>query len=339
MNRSLGMKVVDFLERYGVLVAFVLLFAVNAVWQGEVFLKPESLRNLLNQNAAIGIVAVGMTLVIIAGGIDLSVGAVLAFSSAVGVLLLNRLVGEEGGGFSETAAVWIGLGTGVLVGAGCGLLNGALVVLGRIPPFIATLAGLVGFRSVALALAEGGEIRASGGEVLQSIGRGGVPLPGVETANGRPIIVFWSILLLVATTILGQLLLSRTRLGRHLVAVGSNEVAARYSGIAVGRVRLWSYLIVGLCAGLAGLTQVARMGAVSSSQFGLYLELDAIAAVVIGGTSMAGERGRVWGTFVGVLILGMINQMLVTSGFEVYWQGFVKGVIIVLAVLVQRGRK
>ncbi len=336
---SVGHRIVDFLERYGVLVAFALLFAANAIWQGEVFLKPESLRNLLNQNAATGIIAVGMTLVIIAGGIDLSVGAVMAFAAALAMMTLNGLIGTAGEGMGEVGAVWIGLATGVAVGAACGALNGLMVTLGRIPAFIATLAGLVGFRSVTLALAKGGEIRSSSGEFLQSIGRGGIPVPGLTVGNGQPLTIYWSIVVLAVVVVAGQVLLSRTRLGRHFVAVGSNELAARYSGIPVGRVRVWGYTIVGVCAGIAGLTQMARMNSVSSSQLGLYAELDAIAAVVIGGTSMAGGRGRVWGTLVGVLILGMISQMLVTSGVEVYWQGFVKGVIIVLAVLVQRGRR
>lgn len=338
-RRGAGLRMLDFLERYGVLVAFALLFAFNAIWQGEVFLKPESLRNLLNQNAATGIVAVGMTLVIIAGGIDLSVGAVMAFAAAVAMLSINGLIGPGGEGMGEAGAVWIGLATGLAVGAGCGAINGLMITVGRIPAFIATLAGLVGYRSVTLALAKGGEIRSASGEFLQSLGRGGVPVPGVAVGSGQPLILPWSVVVLFAVVIAGQVLLSRTRLGRHLVAVGSNELAARYSGIPVGRVRLWAYSIVGLCAGLAGLTQMARMNSVSSAQLGLYAELDAIAAVVIGGTSMAGGRGRVWGTLVGVLILGMISQMLVTSQVEVYWQGFVKGVIIVLAVLVQRSRR
>jgi ribose transport system permease protein len=138
--------------------------------------------------------------------------------------------------------------------------------------------------------------------------------------------------------IVGQVLLSRTRFGRHLVAVGGNEQAARYSAIPVGLVRLGAFAIMGACAGLAGLMLSSRMNSVSSSQLGLNVELDAIAAVVIGGTSMAGGRGRVWGTVVGVLILAIINNMLVMRGVSVHWQGFVKGVIIVLAVLIQRGR-
>ena len=218
------------LERYGVVIAFVALFGYNAITQSDTFLKPENLRNLLNQNAAIGVIAVGMTLVIIAGGIDLSVGAVMAFGAAVGMLTMNALF--EGGG-NEVIAVIVGLATGIALGAACGLLNGLLVTIGRIPAFIVTLAGLIGFRSVTLAIAEGGEIRAANGlTALQTLGRGGLEIPGVVDFYGQPVVFYWNILIFFAVVIAGQLLLSRTRMGRHFIAVGSNETAARYSGIS-----------------------------------------------------------------------------------------------------------
>ncbi len=324
------------LERFGVVIAFIALFSYNAITQPETFLKPENLRNLLNQNADIGVIAVGMTLVIIAGGIDLSVGAVMAFAAAVGMITMNSLFE---GSMNETLAVIIGLATGIGLGAACGLLNGLLVTIGRIPAFIVTLAGLIGFRSVTLAIAEGGEIRAADGlTALQTLGRGGLEIPGVLDYYEQPVIFYWNILIFFTVVIAGQLLLGRTRLGRHFIAVGSNEVAARYSGIAVNRVRTWSYVLVGACAGIAALMSLMRMNSVSSSGVGHLAELDAIAAVVIGGTAMTGGRGRVWGTMLGVLILIMISNMLTLADVEVYWQGFVKGVIIILAVLIQRGK-
>ncbi|MDC0429215.1 ABC transporter permease [Phycisphaerales bacterium] len=324
------------LERFGVVIAFIALFAYNAITQPETFLKPENLRNLLNQNADIGVIAVGMTLVIIAGGIDLSVGAVMAFAAAVGMITMNSLFE---GSMNETLAVIIGLATGIGLGAACGLLNGLLVTIGRIPAFIVTLAGLIGFRSVTLAIAEGGEIRAADKlNALQTFGRDGFKIPGVLDYYDQPVVFYWNILIFFAVVIAGQLLLSRTRLGRHFIAVGSNEIAAKYSGIAVNRVRTWSYVLVGACAGIAALMSLARMNSVSSSGVGHLAELDAIAAVVIGGTAMTGGRGRVWGTMLGVLILIMISNMLTLADVEVYWQGFVKGVIIILAVLIQRGK-
>ena len=203
-----------------------------------------------------------------------------------------------------------------------------------------TLAGLIGFRSVTLAIAEGGEIRAADGLTALCRPSAGVgsTIPGVVDYYNQPVVFYWNILIFFAVVIAGQLLLSRTRMGRHLIAVGSNEVAARYSGIPVNRVRTWSYVIVGACAGIAALMSLTRMNSVSSSGVGHLAELDAIAAVVIGGTAMTGGRGRVWGTMLGVLILIMISNMLTLADVEVYWQGFVKGVIIILAVLIQRGR-
>ncbi len=328
-----------FFERYGALVALLLLFGWNALFaeNAAVFRKPENLRNILNQNAATGIVAVGMTLVIVAGGIDLAVGSVMALAAAVALLAINAGIAA---GLSEGVAVAGGLGIGLLTGLACGIVNGLLVTVGRLPAFIATLGGLVAYRSITLALADAGEIRSDSQEVLSSIGRGGVPvIPGTWLESGRTLTFTWNIVLFFLVAALGSILLARTRYGRHLVAVGGNETAARYSAIPVDLVRLGAFTLMGLCAAVAGLMQAARMNSVSSSQLGLQMELDAIAAVVIGGTSMAGGKGRVWGTVIGVLILAIINNMLVVAGVSVHWQGFVKGVIIILAVLIQRGRR
>ncbi|MFM7134608.1 MAG: ABC transporter permease, partial [Planctomycetota bacterium] len=208
------------------------------------------------------------------------------------------------------------------------------------------------FRSMALALADAGEIRSSSSTLFRTIGRDGIPLAyettgpdgevvyrGLLNAADKPLTLTYAILIFFAVAIVAQWMLSQSRFGRHLVAVGANETAARYAGIAVGWVRFRAYAAMGALAGLAGLMQSSRMNAVSTSQLGLYNELDAIAAVVIGGTSLRGGFGRVWGTVVGVLILGMINNILTISGVSPYWQGAVKGAVIVLAVLVQRGSR
>jgi ribose transport system permease protein len=218
---------------------------------------------------------------------------------------------------------------GTIVGYG----NGLIVTLGRVAPFIATLVGLVGFRSLALAMADGGEIRAQSGG-FERLGNGGIPLGG----GASPMVLPWPVLSFVALAVGAHVLLERTRFGRHLIAVGANERAAHYSAINVDRVKRSVYAIMGGFAGVAALGLAARMNSVSSAQLGLYTELDAIAAAVICGTIMSGGRGRVWATVVGVLILGIITNMLVASGISAYWQGFVKGVIILLAVLIQRGK-
>ncbi len=321
-----------FLREYGALVALVVLVVLNAAAQPDVFLRPENLRNLVNQNAVVGIVAVGMTLVIIAGGIDLSVGSLCALAGAVGLHTVARAIP-----MGEVSAVALGVVACVGVGLACGLVNGALVAYGRVTAFIATLVGLVGYRSLALVSADGGEVRSASATVLPAIGQGGIPLP-IATASGRPLELTWNILAFVAVAVAGHVLLTRTTFGRNVVAVGANEQAAFLAGIAVQRVKLATYALCGALSGLAAVGLAGRMNSVSSSQTGVLYELDAIAAVAIGGTSMAGGHGRVWGTVVGVLILGVISNMLVANDVSPYWQGLVKGVVILLAVLLQRSR-
>ncbi len=324
------------LERWGVVVAFVLLFAVSTAKQGSDFVSFENFRNILNSNAAIGILAVGMTLVIISAGIDLSVGSMLVLSAALGTLAMNLLIAAE---WSEMSAVV--LGGAITIGAGllAGSVNGALVVFGRLAPFIATLGGLAAFRSIALALADAGEIRSQSSTLFATIGRGGIPMFGLENNAGKPLTLTYSTVVFFVVAIVAQWFLSRSRFGRQLVAVGANETAARYAGVGIAWVRFRVYAIMGALAGVAGLVQSSRMNSVSTAQLGLGSELDAIAAVVIGGTSLRGGYGRVWGTVVGVVILGMISNILTISNVSPYWQGAVKGAVIVLAVLVQRSSR
>ncbi|HTQ11740.1 MAG TPA: ABC transporter permease [Fimbriimonadaceae bacterium] len=328
-------RVLGFVQRYDVLVVFALLFAVNAIWQPGVFLLPENLRNLVNQNVAVGIIALGMTLVIATGGIDLSVGSLMALSAAISVLALDKLI--AGGGSEATAsavAILVCVGAGLVLG----VANGLMVAFGRVAPFVATLVGLVAYRSLCMALADGGEIRSSSSQVFPSLGEGGVPLPFVHIAGGGPLIITWGMLLFVAVAIVASLMLNRMVFGRYSVATGSNEQAARYAGVNTRAAKFWAYAALGLFTGIAGVTVETRMNSVASSSMGLYYELDAIAAVVIGGTSLRGGSGRIWGTVVGVLLLGVITNMLVTLGVSVYWQGVVKGAIILFAALMQRGR-
>jgi len=329
------MKLSEWLPRYGVLVALAILMGFSAITQPGIFLSPENLRNLLNQNAAIGIISIGLTLVIAAGGIDLSVGSLMALVAALGLITLNKLTGA---GQTEVVAV-MGAGAVCLgLGAGLGALNGLMVSWGRIPPFIATLVSLVAFRSLTLALADGGEIRSSSLIILPNLGQGGIPLPMLPTPDGRPLMLTWGILAWGLVALIGGYLLNQTRFGRYAIAVGANERAARYSAINVGAAKFWTYLVVGVFTGVSAFVLTARMNSVASSSMGLYYELDAIAAVVIGGTSLTGGRARVWGTVAGVLLLGIITNLLVLNGVSVYWQGVVKGLIILAAVLIQRRR-
>ena len=335
-HETLVQRGARFLERWGVIVAFVLLFAVSAFKQGGDFLNVENFRNLLNSNAAVGILAVGMTLVIISAGIDLSVGSIVVLAAALGTTAMNALLAAE---WSEGSAVMLGGATTIVAGMLAGSLNGGLIVFGRIAPFIATLGGLAAFRSMALAIADAGEIRSQSDTLFATIGRGGIPLFGLVNNADKPLTLSYSTVVFFCVAVIAQWFLSRSRFGRQLVAVGANETAARYAGVPIQWVRFRVYAIMGALAGVAGLVQSSRMNSVSTAQLGLGSELDAIAAVVIGGTSLRGGFGRVWGTVVGVLILGMITNILTISGVSPYWQGAVKGGVIVLALLVQRGSR
>lgn len=318
---------------YGALLALIVLFIGSALLQPDVFLKPDNLRNLLNQNAATGIVAIGMTLVIISGGIDLSVGAMLALLGGLGVLMVNKAVGTGPDALMPTILAGLTcLCGGVVLGA----IQGLIVGYGKVAPFVATLVGLMTFRSVILAISNGGEIRSMSSDYFTRLGQGGISVPGLTDTVGRPLQLNYSIFLFFIIAIVTGVLLNKTRFGRHLVAVGANERAALYSAVNVNIIKLGAYAFLGLCVGVAAWITASRMNSVASASVGLFMELDAIAAVVVGGTSLRGGNGRVWGTVVGVLILGIITNILVVKGVSVYWQGVVKGAIILFAVLLQR---
>ncbi|MFG0331403.1 MAG: ABC transporter permease [Phycisphaerales bacterium] len=324
-----------FLENYGALIAFAFLLVFSGYYAGADFYRPENLRNIINQNSFVGIIAIGMTFVIISGGIDLSVGSMLALVGVVSIMTMNRVIaGVEAEAIGVVAAVGVALALGPLLG----FIQGVLIAKGRVAAFIVTLGGLVGFRSVALTLADGGEVRSESLELFRKIGGEGIPLPFIEVIPGRPLVIYWPILVFILFAIAGSILLNRTRYGRYVYAVGCNETAARYSAIAVDRVKIWTYTLIGFCTGVAALLLAARMNSVGASTMGNLYELDAIAAVVIGGTRMEGGKGRVWGTVIGVLILGLISNMLVLMNVPAYLQGLVKGIVIIAAVLVQRTR-
>jgi ribose transport system permease protein len=325
-------KATAFLEKYGLFLALLALVVFNGL-RSPTFLNPENLRNIVNQQAAVGLVAIGMTLVVVTGGIDLSVGSTVVLAATLGLFVLN---GRVGAGAPEQAAVFANLATCMGVGVAAGLCMGLLVARARLAPFIATLCGLVAFRSFALTPARAGEVRSASTEALPAIGQGGLPWPVVGT--GQPLVT-WNIMAFLVAGVAGWFLLERTVLGRNMVAVGGNETAARLAGIRVESVKTAAYAITGLLCGVAGFLVAARMNSVSTSQVGQLYELDAIAAVAIGGASLGGGVGNVLRTVVGVLVLSVIQNMLVTMDVSVYLHGAVKGAIILLAVLLQRGRK
>ena len=321
-------------ERNGALFAFLILFIGSALWKPGIFLQPESIRNILNQNASIGSLALGMTLVIVAGGIDLSVGSLMALAGVLGVQWMNQALGTHA---SDPKGIWVAAASCIAIGGIAGLINGLLVTSGKIAPFIVTLAGLVGFRSMAQAFADGGEVRAVG-STFAALGQDGITIPALPFWITTPLVIQWPVFIFFVMAAAVGFVLNRTPFGRYCIAVGANEQAAKYSAINTNRIKLWTYVIVGLCAGIASLCVSSRMNSVTSGQLGNNAELDAIAAVVIGGARMSGGYARITGTVFGVLMLGIITNILTASDVSVYWQGFVKGVIILLAVLIQRGR-
>ena len=329
------MKRKNFLSEYGALLALILLFAYNAIMRRGEFLQIENIRNLVSQNASVGIIAIGMTLVIIAGGIDLSVGSLTALSGAAAILLVNKLTGS---GMGPGLTIALAACGAIAVGTTAGAVNGFVIAYGRVAAFVVTLAGLAGFRSIALVLGSGGEIRSQ----LPSLGDfafAGIPIPFSEDASGNPIRFYWSACIFILTALVVGFVLNRTRFGRYIVAVGANPRAAEFSAINVQTVRLAVYAILGALVGLASVLEGARMNSVGTGSMGLYYELDAIAAVVIGGTSLRGGKGRIWGTVVGVILLTLINNMITASHIDTNWQGLVRGIVILVAVLIQRGKK
>lgn len=300
------------------LAALIVLVIISAL-ASPYFLSPRNLLNITRQISYTGIIGLGMTLIIIAGGIDLSVGSLVALAGGIAILTLNAL----GGGLPAVAAAIV---VAILIGMMGGMLNGGLVTVGRVAPFIVTLGTMSIFRSLTLYLANGGEFR-SQSSIFPEFGAGlllEVPVPT------------W---IFLGLAIVFHILLTYTPYGRHVCAVGANEVVARYSAIRVNWVKFMTYVLTGMTVGVSAVLLASRLNAVSSTNAGAYYELDAIAAVVIGGTSMSGGMGTIWGTVIGAAVLGIINNMLNMAGISPYLQGLVKGLIIIAAVLVQYKRK
>jgi ribose transport system permease protein len=321
----------------GALAAMAVLMAYTA-WRQPTFLRWTNLVNIANEQSTVGILAVGMTLVIILGGIDLSVGSLLALAGGVGVLTLNG-VGEH---HSDALAVTAAIAVTLVIGAVAGFLNGLLIAKGRLAAFIATLGALVAYRSAAEWIANGGQFFSHGSALFARLGQG-VPIPHTNISRSiRHKIPFefpYAILVWLGVATLGWVLLNRTRLGRYIIAIGNNERAAHYSAIAVDRVKIITYGILGLLTGVAAVLDAAKYTSVNSANTGTLDELYAIAAAVIGGTRMQGGSGSVAGAVIGALLLGVIRNIIVMLGINSHAQGMVMGMIIIVAALAQRGKR
>ena len=303
----------NILKSYGIVIAFLLICALLA-FLSPVFRTVNNFTLILRQTSIYGIMAVGMTFVILTGGIDLSVGSVLALSGAICAGMLKS-------GMALPGVLAITLAVGI----GCGIFNGMAVTVGRITPFVVSLGMMSIARGLTLIYSKGYPI--SGFDTdFRLIGGGyllGVPIP---------IIIFIGIVLLA------WVVLTQTRLGRYTYAIGGNEETVKLSGVNAGFFKSLAYVIVSLTAAISAIISTSRLNS-GGPQAGVGYELDVIAAVVIGGTSLSGGRGSIWGTFIGALMIGVINNGMNLLGISPYFQQVVKGFIIIGAVLLDRLRE
>jgi inositol transport system permease protein len=306
-----GFDFVGFLEKYGValvLVALIVFFAS----ENDRFLSLRNITNILTEVSIYGIIAVGMTFVILTGGVDLAVGSLLAFAAMCAAVLVQAM------GMTFPLSWLLALVVCCGVGAAVGLLHGLTITRFNVPPFIVTLGGLTVWRGATLILSGGGPISGFD-EGVRWWGRGqvlGVPVP---------------VLVLIVVALTGYVLAGYTRYGRQVYAVGGNREAARLSGVNVTRILVSVYVLIGFLAGLSGFLLAARLGS-AEAVAGTSYELRVIAAVVIGGTSLFGGLGGVGGTIIGSVLLGVLLNGLVMINVSAYYQQVIIGVIIVLAV-------
>jgi len=308
------------------LIALVVL--VNSFTNGH-FLTPGNLTNVLRQITYNAILAVGQTFVIITAGIDLSVGSMIELTGVVMATFANAMP------FGGLGLIVATLAVGLAVGCFAGLVNALPVVRLNLPPFITTLAMMLMARGLAFKIAHGQPVPLRS-DAFETIGTGYV-LSGVLQPIGLPgipVAVLWMLTIVVVFGVL----LARTRFGRYVYAIGGNEEAARLAGIAVARTKTLVYVISGGCAAVAGMLLMARFSS-GSPQTGIGTELQSIAAVVVGGTSLMGGRGAIVGTFLGALLIGVLNNVMDLIDIESYTQEIVLGAVILLAVILDELRK
>jgi ribose/xylose/arabinose/galactoside ABC-type transport system permease subunit len=300
------------LQKHGAFTAFILIFMAASI-RYDSFLSSQNILNLFRQNSMLGIVAIGMTLVILTRGIDLSVGSLLAFGGITAAY------------FSSYGLVWA-IVIPVLLSAFLGFINGFVIAKGRMEPFIVTLAMMIGVRGFVYAITDQRSITVDDavGESFDFLGRGfifWIPTP----------IWIFIILLLITGGVLGY-----TKFGRHIFAVGGNEEASKLMGLNADRIKMIVYSLSGALSGLAGIILASRLGGVAQPVAGNMWELNAIAAVVIGGTLLTGGKGSIFGTFVGVMLLGMVLNIINMEGtINSWWQPVIRGVFLIVIVVIQ----
>ena len=306
-------KVLNMYGKFGPMIGLVVLIIVVS-FLSPVFLTPANTANLLRQVSVNGLIAFGMTFVILLGAIDLSVGSVLAFSSAV---MAGLVVNDTN--------YFIAFIIAILVGAALGMMNGLFITFGKVAPFIVTLATMTVFRGATFIFTDGSPISgiSRGGNIFQFIGR--------ENILGIP----FPVIMMLTIFLLLFVLLHKTPFGRKVYAVGGNEKAANIVGVKISKIKILVFTLSGALSALAGVIITSRLGSAQPNA-GLSYELDAIAAVVLGGTSLSGGKGRLFGTLIGILIIGVLNNGLNILGVSSFYQEVAKGVVILVAVLLDR---
>lgn len=298
------------LFKYKSIVALIILCAVISIVSPR-FLGIANLRNLFTQISVNGVISLGMTFVILTGGIDLSVGSVVAISGAVAAATIQ-----------STGSIILGILAALFTGIFVGFINGLVVARGKIQAFVATLATQTVFRGVTYVFTGGNPISGLSDDFIKITNSRilGIPVPVIMT-----IIVF----------VICAYILTQTRYGRYVYAVGGNEDSARLSGISVNNIKIWVYIISGITAAIAGIIVTSRIGSAAPTPGNGY-ELDAIAAIVIGGTNLVGGEGTIVGTIIGVLIIGVLSNGLNLMDVSAFYQTIVKGLVILLAVLIDK---
>lgn len=315
------------LSQYGIVIFLVLLCAFFSYRTGGIFASPENIANVSRQIAINTILAVGLTFVIITGGIDLSVGSVLALAGVISMTVLRD-------GFSVASvtiipqlpmllAIPLSAVVAAIIGGGLGAFSGVVITAFRVAPFVATLAMMTIARGLAFVYTDGRPVSPLPSEV-RDFGAMDVPIYLLKV----PSLVLVALVIVAA----GHLILSRTSFGRHVYAIGGNEEAARLSGVNVNRVKLKVYSLCGMLAGLSGMLLAARLAS-GDPKSGMMFELNAIAAVVLGGTSLMGGRGTVLGTLIGALVIGVLDNGLILLDVSAFYQMVAKGFVILLAVV------
>jgi len=313
LERKQKFSMQQMLKSVGMLPVLIILCIGFEMMSGR-FMSWSNLSIVAQQASINTVLAAGMTFVILTGGIDLSVGSILAASAMIAVIVSK---------FPELGM--LGVPAALLVGTFFGLLNGSLIAFLRLPPFIVTLGALTAVRGIA---------RLMGNDT--TVFNPNMPFDFI--GNGTVLGIPWLIIIAFIVVIVSWFILKRTVLGIHIYSVGGNENAARLSGIKVAGVLLFAYGMSGLLSGLGGVMSAARLYAANGTQLGMAYELDAIAAVILGGTSFVGGIGSIWGTLIGALIIAVLTNGLVLTGVPDVWQYIIKGLIIIGAVALDRYR-